>query len=94
MSQEREINRQRIIQERINIKRIKEERKITLQREKEERRLVIMEQNANKRQEKAVRTEDKLKRAEMQAIKRELLRQKQLEKSQNQMLNYISKLFK
>ena len=103
--QEREIQQQRIIQKRINAIRIKEEakqalldermrnkllkeeRKRNLQREKEERRLVKMEQNAKKRQEKQ-------KRANILAIKRELLRQKQVAKCQNQILNYISKLFK
>lgn len=92
--QEREIERQRIIQERNNAIRIKEERKMTLQREKEERRLVKMEQIAKKRQEKEMRTEEKLKRANTLAIKRELLRQQQVAKCQNQILNYISKLFK
>lgn len=106
--QEREIKRQRIIQERINAIRIKEEakqarkrnklqkeeRKRTLQREKEERRLVKMEQTAKKKQEKEMRTEEKLKRANTLAIKKELLRQKQVAKCQNQILNYISKLFK
>jgi hypothetical protein len=92
--QERDIERQRIIQERINAIRIKEERKMTLQREKEERRLVKMEQTAKKRQEKVLKTEEKLKRANILAIKRELLRQKQVDKCENQILHYISKLFK
>ena len=86
--------KQALLDERMRNKLLKAERKMTLQREKEERRLVKMEQIAKKREEKATKTEEKQKRANILATKRELLRQKQNEKCQNQMLNYISKLFK
>ena len=90
--------KQLLLAERMRNKSLKAERKITLQREKEDRRLLKGDQKAKIRQEKAdrqvVRIEDKLKRVEMQATKRDLLRQKQTEKCHNQTLNYISKLFK
>jgi hypothetical protein len=90
--------KQLLLAERMRNKSLKAQRKITLQREKEDRRLFKGDQKAKIRQEKAdrqvVRIEDKLKRVEMQATKRDLLRQKQTEKCHNQTLNYISKLFK
>ena len=90
--------KQLLLAERMHNKSLKAERKLTLQREKEERRLMKLDQNAKIIQEKAdkciVRIEEKLKRAEIQAAKRNLLRQKQTEKCHNQTLNYISKLFK
>ena len=90
--------KQLIIAERIRNKRLKEERKVNLQREKEERRLLKTEQKAKIRQEKidkqVVKTEEKLRRVQMRTAKKDLLRQKQNDKIENQTLNYISKLFK
>ena len=90
--------KQLLLAERMRNKSLKAERKITLQREKEDRLLLKVDQKAKIRQEKAdrqvVRIEEKLKRVEIQATKRDLLRQKQTEKCHNQTLNYISKLFK
>lgn len=90
--------KQLIIAERIRNKRLKEERKVNLQREKEERRLLKTEQKAKIRQEKidkqVVKTEEKLRRVQTRTAKKDLLRQKQNDKIENQTLNYISKLFK
>ena len=90
--------KQLILAERMRNKSIKEERKVNLQREKEERRLLKTEQKAKIRQEKidkqVVKTEEKLRRVQTRTAKRDLLRQKQNDKFENQTLNYISKLFK